>query len=169
MKFRRKTTLMMIIVVLAATAAMAGEGAWFDMENCAMCKNLTMQKGLLENMSWETYDITNGIVAVAVVKPDYVKSYRKAHMGMMKAGEKMGQGEKMEMCGSCSALGMCMMQGVNQEYVETTHGDVWIVTSDKAETVASLQKWSKRNMTEMARMHGHGDDHDGHGHEGHNH
>jgi len=163
MSYRRTTTLMLIIVVLAAAAAIAGEAPWFDMDNCAMCKNLSKHEGLLENMSWEQYNISNGIVAVAMVKPDYMKAYRTAHMEMGEVSERLYKGKQLEMCSSCSALGACLMEGASQEYVETSHGDVWIVTSDNKETVAKLQKWSKRNMDEMAKMHG-DSDHSGHSH-----
>jgi hypothetical protein len=67
----------------------------------------------------------------------------------------MQKGEKLEMCGSCVALGSCMMKGPNQEYVETMHGDVWILTSDNAELVAELQAWAKRNTEEMSKMQSH--------------
>jgi hypothetical protein len=150
------------MVVLAA-AAIAGEGAWFDMDNCAMCRNLTQQEGLLENMSWETHSISNGMVAVASVKADYMKAYNAARMGMAEASKRLQAGEVLEKCAMCNALGECIMMGVNQDYVKTTTGDVWIVTSDNKETVAKLQKWATRNMSEMPWIQGKT------GHEGHDH
>jgi hypothetical protein len=57
-----------------------------------------------------------------------------------------------EMCGSCMALGACMMKGPKQEYVETAHGDVWILTSDNPELVKELQAWVERNKVEMKKM-----------------
>jgi hypothetical protein len=71
---------------------------------------------------------------------------------MMTTVAKLEKGEMMDMCGSCTALGMCMMKGVNEEYVETSTGDVWIVTSDSPEVVAELQAWAKRNKEEMKKM-----------------
>ncbi len=54
------------------------------------------------------------------------------------------------------AFGMCLMTGPNQEYVETTNGDIWILTSDDEEIVKSLQKWAERNTEEKMKMKAHG-------------
>ncbi|MCH7549337.1 MAG: hypothetical protein IH969_07380 [Candidatus Krumholzibacteriota bacterium] len=81
-----------------------------------------------------------------------IADYRVAHAEMEKTGMKLHGGEKMDLCGSCTALGACMVKGVYQQYVETMHGDVWIVTSKNPEVVAELQGWAKRNAEEMAKM-----------------
>jgi hypothetical protein len=65
---------------------------------------------------------------------------------------KLQQGEMLPLCGSCTAFGGLMMKGVTQEYVETQHGDVWIVTSDDDEVAAEIQAWAKRNREELAKM-----------------
>jgi TusA-related sulfurtransferase len=73
-------------------------------------------------------------------------------MGMKEAGMKLQQGEMLPLCGSCTAFGGLMMKGVTQEYAETKHGDVWIVTSDDDEVAAEIQAWAKRNREELAKM-----------------
>jgi len=45
------------------------------------------------------------------------------------------------------------MKGPKQDYVSTSNGDVWILTSNDATVVAELQNWVKRNNEEMAKMH----------------
>jgi hypothetical protein len=147
----RRMILVSLVVLVAAGAGVADEPAWFDMENCGMCKNLGSNPEMMKNISWEQHNISNGIVSVTTVPDEYLADYRKAHEAMAVMGEKMGEGEMPKMCGSCMALGMCMMKGPKQEYVETTHGDVWILTSDKPELVAELQAWAKRNQEEMAK------------------
>ena len=106
----------------------------------------------MENVTWEHHDISNGILSVTVVNEKYLDAYRAAHAEMDKTVMRLQKGEMVEMCGSCTAIGACMMKGAKQEYVETSSGDVWIVTSDKAEVVAELQSWAKRSKEETAKM-----------------
>lgn len=148
----RKMIALCTVALFVAGAAVAGDMAWFDMDNCAMCKGISSHPEMMESITWEQHNISNGVVAVTTVEMKYMDEYRKAHAMMGETVKRLQEGEKMELCGSCTALGACMAKGVNQEYVETTHGDVWIVTSEKAEVVAELQNWAKRNTEEMAKM-----------------
>ena len=148
-----RTIVVLALLALLVSGAVAGEKSWFDMQNCAMCKNITSQAGLMENIKWEQYPISNGIICVTTVNDGYLDKYHTAHEGMMKMGMRMQNGEKLELCQSCQALGMCMMKGPKQDYVSTSNGDVWILTSNDATVVAELQNWVKRNNEEMAKMH----------------
>jgi hypothetical protein len=147
----RRIMLLSLAVLIVAGVATAGDKPWFDM-NCSMCKNLYGVEGLMENMSWEQLDISNGIVSVTTVTKDYLPAYREAHMGMKETGMMLQKGEMLPICGSCTAFGVFMTKGVNQEYAETTHGDVWIVTSDDDEVVAEIKAWAQRNRDELAKM-----------------
>lgn len=146
---RRSLTLSLAAVLVAGVAVAGGE-AWFD-SNCAMCKNMMQEEGLMKNMKWEQHNISNGIVAVTTVKPEYLDAYRVAHENMNKTATRLMKGEQLDLCGSCTALGKCMMMGAKQEYVETSTGDVWIVTSDNPEVVADLHQWVERNQAEMKK------------------
>jgi len=106
----------------------------------------------MKNMTWEQHNISDGFVSVTMVPDEYLDTYRAAHSEMNKTAMRLQSGEMLELCGSCTALGMCMMKGVEQEYVQTSNGDVWIVTSTSPEVVAELQAWVKRNAEEMAKV-----------------
>ncbi len=147
----RRIMLLSLAILVVAGIAAAEDKPWFDM-NCSMCTNLYSVEGLMENMSWEQLDISNGVLSVTLVKEDYLPAYRKAHLGMKETSKELQQGKMLDLCGSCMAFGACMMKGANQEYVETMHGDVWIVTSDDDELVAELQAWAKRNREELAKL-----------------
>jgi hypothetical protein len=150
-----------LIALFVATAIYAGDMSWFDMENCAMCSNMSPE--LIESLSWEQVDISNGIVCITTVQNGkYLDAYRTAHAKMVETGMRLQKGEKLEVCGSCTALGMCMMKMPHQEYAETSSGDVWILTSDKPEVVKDLHAWAKRNREEMAMMQS--ESHEGQGH-----
>jgi TusA-related sulfurtransferase len=125
---------------------------WLDLENCAMCKPLMAEEGLMQNMSFAQYNISDGFVAVTNVEADYLEAYRKAHEGMNATVAKLQSGEMLELCGSCMALGACMMKGAKQDYVETPTGDLWVVTATDPELVTELHNWVKRNKEEMEKM-----------------
>lgn len=155
----RRLTVVIVAVLVVAGAAIAGE--WFDMENCSMCKNMSPE--LMKSMSWEQTDISNGIVCITTVNKGLIDEYRKAHEHMLATSKRLQAGEQLPLCGSCTALGMCLMKGPHQEYAETSTGDVWILTSDKPEVAKELQAWAKRNREEMAMMM-ESKSHEGHGH-----
>ncbi len=161
----RRILIISLVALVAAGVSVAGEeGAWFDMQNCAMCQNLTDVEGMIDNISWKQYNINAGIVSIANVDGEYLTQYRTAHEGMSKTGERMMGGEKLDMCGSCTALGMCFMKGAQAEYVETDTGDLMILTSDDPELVKELQQWAARNTEEMKKMMGEAGGDDGHDH-----
>jgi len=158
----RKVVVGLALAALVAMAAVAGAGeksAWMDMENCGMCSPLAAHPELMQNLTWEHHNLSNGIVSVTTVAPDYVKEYRAVSMEMQKAGQKMMQGEKVALCGMCTNLSGVMMKGAMPEYVKTEQGAVMVITSADAEVVAALQKWAKKTNAEMAKMGGH--DHEG--------
>jgi hypothetical protein len=148
----RKLLLLSIVALLVAGASTAGETPWFDMANCGFCKSLTKHEGLIEHITWEQHPISKGIVSVTTVDPKYLDQYRVAHAEMTELGKKMEKGEMVPMCGSCTALGMCMMKNPSMDYVETSTGDVWVMTSENAELIKELQAWAKKNAEEMAKM-----------------
>lgn len=147
-----KLALVPVLLLLGAAAVYGGGQSWFDMEHCEMCKPLAEEPGLLEHVVWEQHNISNGIVSVTTVEKDYLDAYRNAHAKMGHVVERLQKGEKVGMCGMCTALGAAMMKGAKQEVVETTYGDVMILTSDKPDVVAELQEWAKRNREEMKKM-----------------
>ena len=147
----RRILAISLVVILAAGIGVAGEKAWFD-PSCGMCKPMADTPGLMENIQWEQHNLSNGIVAITTVPEKHLAAYRSAHGEMEKIAAGLEKGKMVEMCGSCMALGKCLMGGANQEYVETSNGDVWIVTSDNPEIVTGLQEWVKRNKEEMAKM-----------------
>ena len=148
----RRITLFAMVVLLVGVASMAGETAWFDMTGCEMCKGMSSEDGLMTHMTWEQYDLSNGVVSITTVDPEYMDKYRTAHAKMNETVMRLEKGEEMSLCGSCTALGMCMMKGASHDYVETKTGDIWIVTASTPKLVAELKTWAKRNREEMAKM-----------------
>jgi hypothetical protein len=149
----------MLLVAMLAIAAMVSAGdapkAWFDMEGCEFCKHMMTDPKLMDNMTWECHDITNGAVMITTVKPESRKSYDMAMKGMMELGNKMKSGEvdpmKVKMCGHCMAYGQLMEKGMKTDYVMGTNADVTILTSDKPEMVAEIKTFAQKNRDEMKK------------------
>jgi hypothetical protein len=142
-----------VVLVVAFSIVQAGDEPWFDMENCSFCKNLATEPGLLDHMTWEQHNISNGMVSVTWVDEKYMDEYKTAYDNMEKVGKRLEAGEQLPMCQSCMTFGMLMMKGVKQESAKLTHGDVWIVTSDDPAVVKQIQDWATRNMEELKKAH----------------
>ena len=143
----------LVVLVLAAFAlTSAEEGPWFDMENCAFCKNMVKDQGLLTHTSWEHHNINNGIVSVSTVTDDYLPAFRTAMEGMEKVGESMKKGEMPMMCNMCKAMGALMQKGATYQSIMTKHGSVTLMTSADPEVVKEIQAWGTRTTKELGMM-----------------
>jgi len=153
MKLTKIIMIFAAVMVLASVSIAADEKPWFDMKNCAFCKNLTTDPNLLKNMSWEHYDISNGVMVITCVTPAYKESYKNAMAAMQKIGEEMQKGKTdVPMCGHCQAYGALMMAGAKFEYVPAKVGDIVTITSDKPELLAQIKSYGKRCREEMAKL-----------------
>ena len=159
-----RTTILAIALLFVGTALLVaadqakepGEAMWFDLENCAFCKHLTKDPQLMQNMSWEHHDISNGVVTITVVKPEFKKAYKEAEAAMMELGKKMEAGEvnpaEVKMCGHCQHYGKLVAMGAKMEHVQGKYADVTLMTSDKPELVKEIKGFAQRNRDEMAKM-----------------
>lgn len=165
------------LATLVAGAAFAGPGgdkAWFDLENCGMCKNLMAEEGLMDHMQWENHIIATGAMSVTKVDPKYDAAFQRAHANMEAAGKKMMAGEKMELCGFCTSYGSLAMAGAKMENLHSDMGYIGVVTSTDPAVIEKIHAHTKRTQKEFKKWmeaEGKGHSHDGHdhSHEGHGH
>jgi hypothetical protein len=148
--------LLAAISVIAVAGEKEGEVAWFDMENCEFCVNFTETPDLMEHMTWELYDISDGIVSIGTVEVEYRPHYEKAAAAMAALGEAMENGERnpleVKMCGHCMAYGSLMMAGANAEQVTGVAANIEIITSDNPETVKMIQEYGEKSRVALAAM-----------------
>lgn len=134
----------------------AVETPWFDMENCAFCKHLLKDPKLMENMTCEYHDVSNGLLMVTTVNPECKKSYDEAMQAMMDLGAKLDKGEvdakDIKMCGSCQHWGMLEEMGAKFEHIQGKTADIMLMTSDKPEAVTKIKEYGQRNREELAKM-----------------
>lgn len=149
----RRLSILAIFVAILVTAAMAGdEQPWFDLKNCAFCKNLTIDPQLMNHMKWEHYNISNGSITITQVEPQYQESYLKAQQAMQKVAEDLAQGKSVKLCGHCQAYGGLMMAGAKVEYVKSSVGDLELMTSNDPDLIKKIHAFTDRNQEELAKM-----------------
>lgn len=141
------------MLLTVAPMTIAGENPWFDMEKCAICKNLTAEPGLMQHFQkWEHFNTTNGLVSLSVVDKEYVSALKKAAANMDAAAANLGKGPMPYLCGSCLAYGEIMQAGAKYEEFESDNIFVSTLTSDKPEVIAKIHAWTDRTNAEMAKM-----------------
>jgi hypothetical protein len=161
---KKVLTIVMALTLIAAMGALAADekadmamagSKWFDMPNCEFCKNLIEDEHLLENMTWEHHDITNGCLTITTVSPEYMDSYKKAQDAMMTVGEEMQSGKRnpmeVKMCGHCQAYGGLMMAGAKTEYVKGDAAEIVLMTADDEATIKKIKEFAEKNRVELAK------------------
>lgn len=142
-------TLAMALII--PLAIMAQDKPWFDMENCAFCKCLTEDPHLIKNMSWEYHDITDGLLSITTVAPEFKESYLKAQKAMEKIAMEMSSGKTgIATCGHCDYFGKLMVAGARFEMVESGVGYIMLITTDNPEVLKMIHEFGQRNREEHA-------------------
>ncbi len=152
MKSSRLLALAAVILAVCSTFVLAQEKPWFDLQNCSFCKHLMTDPKLMENMTWDHYDISNGVVSVTTVNPEFMASFKKAMDEMEKVGQEMTKGKAdVSMCGSCEYYGKMMQAGAKIEYVPTKTGVIVLIISDKPAVIDMIKTYGQRNREELAK------------------
>jgi hypothetical protein len=147
------SSVLAVVAIAVVPLAHAEESDnWFDLENCAMCKNLTAEKGLMDNMKWENHVISNGALSITTVAPGYEKALARAMANMEKASKQLQAGETMHLCNFCQSYGALLMAGAKFESVETGVGTIDLMTSSDPAVVGMIQTHAKRTIDEYNKM-----------------
>jgi len=147
-----------IVVVLAFTLmvfviATAQDKPWFDMENCAFCKNLSAQPGLMDHLTkWEPHNVKNGSVSITEVDKEYVDAYKKAMAAMKVTAHRIQEGEQLPICGMCEAYNGLMMKGAQSDEVQSGNIFVSLMYSDDPEIVNEIHAITDHTNDEMMKM-----------------
>jgi hypothetical protein len=146
------TFLLVAVLVAVTTITIAQEKPWLDMKNCAFCKTLLKDPQLVENMTFEHHDISNGLLSLTVVKPEFHDSYMAAEHEMEKLAAEVASGNTdIPMCGSCEYYGKLVMAGAKFEHISTCAGEILLITSDKPEVLEMIRYYAKRSRDELAK------------------
>jgi len=163
-KMIRTSIVVLAISLLPATALIAQERtiptgakketaiAWFDMENCPICKCMAAEKGLMESIKWETHLIDNGMISITTVPSDKKEAMAKCEKEMKAAIDKVKAGEKMPLCGFCTSYAALIEAGAKEQEIKTETGTVSLMTSDKPEVVKKIQDHAKKTISEYTAL-----------------
>jgi len=122
----------LILSVLLVFPVLASDTPWFDFEHCAMCKPIMEQSGLMDHCTFEAHDLSNGMMTLVTVEPDYAAKFAKAGEGMQAVEGKLKAGEKLPLCGQCQDVMALMAAGAKMDEVMTEHGSAMVMTSTDA-------------------------------------
>ena len=139
----------LIAIAIVAPLTTAGEEKpFFDLENCAICKNLGAEEGLMDHIDWETHLLDNGALTVSYVPEEYKAAMARAHGKMMAVVQKMESGESVHLCGFCTSYGALMTSGAQIKEFETKTGSISLMTSTDAKVVEMIHAHSNKTEEE---------------------
>ncbi len=140
-------------LVVALGLSVAGE---VDSHNCDVCKPMTTEPDLMQNIRWDSKEIAAGMIYITTVAPDYEEAYTRAHAEMMKAVKRLEAGEQMELCPFCQSMGRLAAAGAQIENVAVAGAHVMVITSSKPEVIDKIHahaKWVKDEFSKMDHEH----------------
>jgi hypothetical protein len=149
----RYAFLSLLSLVLLSIPGMAEEEmSWFDLENCAICSKLDAEQGLMENLDWEAYVISDGMLSITVVPEAYEKALLRAAEHMEASLKEMESGEPKPICGFCRSYGALVMAGARVEEIDTRAGHVSLITSTDPAVVAAIHEHARQAIREAKRV-----------------
>ncbi len=147
-----RTLSMSVILLLVGTVTFAQEKPWFDSVNCAFCKLFAAQPGLLDHMTTEYHNISDGLVSVTHIDKGYEDGFKKAQAGIGNVLREMQTTGKMPYsCPHCTMIGEFQMSGVRMEAVNSDYGIINLYTSSDTAMVAKIQDFGKRSAEAQAK------------------
>ncbi len=146
-------TAFLLVTAIAVTAG-AEEEKWFDLENCIFCKNLLDDPELMNHLTWEIHEISDGIMIVTTIDPEYRESYNKAEKAIEQVASEMMQGKHMDepVCGYCHNYGALMFKGAKIERIPAETAEIVLIRSDKEELQKEIKAFGERTNEELAKF-----------------
>lgn len=152
------------VAILALTASWAtlasaeslDEAMLADMEKCAVCKHLTDNPALLEQMTWETFKIDNGAMCVTTAPKEMKSEFDalgqkvKSAMEQVKADKQAGK--DVEVCELCASMGALMETGAKEKEIKTATGSIHLMTSDDPTVVQKIHANADKAIAMQKQM-----------------
>jgi len=128
------------------------EVAWFDMDHCAICKNMASMKDDMHKIKWDVHMLDNGMLMVSVVPRKMKEGMAKAGEGVKKTVKRLESGEQLDLCGFCQSYGGLMEMGADIKELKSVGVDITVITSSDAEVVKKIQAFGKKSKVEHKKM-----------------
>ncbi len=143
-----------IVLVFIATIAFAGDKApWVDMKDCPICKNVSSEEGLMENMTWEHHLTATGVMTVSTIKPEFHQKFNKAKSAMKELLGKVVSGEKIQVCDYCTSISSLLKEGAKAENVITKASDIMVISSTDEATIAKIHIHAQKTIDFLNAAH----------------
>jgi len=143
---------LMLVILIAASIGIAEDKPWFDMGNCDFCSKMSPE--LMANMQYEQYRISNGLMVLTIVKPEYKDECLKALAAMEQLGKDIQEGKvtDVKMCGHCEYYGKMMEAGAKMEHISAGPAEIDLITSDDPEVLKMINIYADNNDKAMAEF-----------------
>jgi hypothetical protein len=151
MKHKLLVIAVAIMAVALVVVAVAQEKPWYDMKNCEFCKPWSTPE-MKKNMTFDQVECASGVLTVISFPESFRPNYKAASAQMDAISKKAATGEKIQMCGSCMAMGSFFMRGAKMEEIPTKSGVVLLMTASDSTLVGDMHKWAQRNADEEKKM-----------------
>jgi cytochrome c553 len=150
--YRAHSAGVFLIAILATSASAqvhsGSEIPWFDMKQCAFCKNMAPLESRMAEISCDTHKVDNGMIMVSFVPEDLKDDMEQSHEKMMETAKQLESGKQLAMCGFCHQIGMLMSQGVKMQRLAGDHGEITLFTSEDPEMVKKIHEFADRTIRE---------------------
>ena len=128
------------------------EKPWFDLENCAFCKNMSSQPGLMESIKCDTIKLDNGMMMVSFIPDELKEAMSKANKGMEATVKQLEAGKQLPLCGFCECFGNLLMQGTKLQKKHGDNSEVTLLTSDDPEIIKQIHTMADRVNKERNQL-----------------
>jgi len=139
------------LLVLFATAV-GEEKPWFDLEKCEFCKAFAAEKGLFEHMATEYHVISNGVVSVTHLGPEFKEAFGRAQAKVGKVVQGMQKGVMPVMCTHCETMGTLFQAGCKQEMVNSRDCIIFVYSSTDSALIAKIQDFGQKSAEALEKM-----------------
>ena len=146
---------MLLLVCVVVVMAQEAEKPWFDGQNCAFCKEIASQPGLMEHMRHEYHNVGAGILTVSYIDKEFQDEFKASQVGMQKVVADLQAGKQVPMCQHCEKIGYFMMKGVKMEGIHSADAEIVLYSSTDTTMVKELQEFGARTASELAKMAAH--------------
>lgn len=153
----RNLILPLVFVALLLPAVMAadkeaGEKPWLDLQGCAICKHMGAQMDMMQDVTWETHKIDNGMLNASYVPEEYRAKMAEVHQKMLGTAAQLVKGEELPLCGFCQSYGKLKMAGASSKDIPTQFGMIGLLTSDDPEVVKQIHAHADRTIAEYKKF-----------------
>lgn len=129
-------------VAVSETPSEAMDKMMAEMKNCDVCKSMADKEALMQNSTWETHKIDNGMLCVMTVPKEYMSEFKSCHALMMKNYEQVkadeAAGKEVHLCSFCKSMADLEKAGAKQQEIKTETGAVNLMTSNDPGVVQQI-------------------------------